>query len=293
MPSPPTEVLLLRATLRQRTHEFRAALDDLDLLLQSDPAHAQARLTRATVLTVQGEFPAARRECALLSRLTRGPAVLMCAATVNSLTGQLDRSYALLSEQLRREPASDPQVQAWLLTSLAEMAERADRLAEAESHYRAALRLDPGDQYLRSAYADFLLDQRRPREVLSLLNDSRSVDAHLLRYALAVKEEKAKGLSALVDHLSARLAASRMRGDSIHQREEARFALVRLNDSGRALTLAKANWGIQKEPADLRILLDAALAARDAKSVARVRQWLADTHMEDARINKRLAAAPS
>jgi tetratricopeptide (TPR) repeat protein len=263
-PSPPAEVLLLRATLRQRTHEFRAALDDLDLLLQSDPAHAQARLTRATVLTVQGEFAAAHRECALLSRLTRGPAVLMCAASVESLTGRLDRSYALLGEHLRREPASDPQVQAWLLTSLAEMAERAGRPAEAESHFRAALRLDPDDQYLRSAYADFLLDERRPGEVLSLLTDSRSIDAHLLRYAIAAKEENAAGLAVLVDQLGSRFAASRMRGDSAHQREEARFTLVLLNDPGRALALANANWVVQKEPPDLRILLEAALAARDA-----------------------------
>jgi hypothetical protein len=172
------------------------------------------------------------------------------------------------------------------------MAERAGRPAEAESHFRAALRLDPDDQYLRSAYADFLLDERRPGEVLSLLTDSRSIDAHLLRYAIAAKEENAAGLAVLVDQLGSRFAASRMRGDSAHQREEARFTLVLLNDPGRALALANANWAVQKEPPDLRILLEAALAARDAASVARVRQWLAETHMEDVRIDRRLAAAP-
>src|SRR5215471_8358840 len=46
----PQEVLLVRATLRQRMHQFDPALTDLAAVLNANPRNAQARLTRATVL---------------------------------------------------------------------------------------------------------------------------------------------------------------------------------------------------------------------------------------------------
>ncbi len=50
----PVEVMVLRATIRQNRHEFEKALEDLDLALADDPGHAQAWLTKATILLVQG-----------------------------------------------------------------------------------------------------------------------------------------------------------------------------------------------------------------------------------------------
>ena len=44
---PPDEILVLRAVLRQRTHQFDAALTDLAEVLNSNPRNTQARLTRA------------------------------------------------------------------------------------------------------------------------------------------------------------------------------------------------------------------------------------------------------
>jgi hypothetical protein len=57
---PPREVLVIRAMLRQRMHQFEAALADLATVLNDNPRNAQARLTRATVLQVQGVFDSAR-----------------------------------------------------------------------------------------------------------------------------------------------------------------------------------------------------------------------------------------
>src|SRR4029077_12290651 len=57
----PADALVLRATIRQNQHDFTNALADLELALQKSPRNAQAWLTRATVLTVLGDFPAARR----------------------------------------------------------------------------------------------------------------------------------------------------------------------------------------------------------------------------------------
>jgi thioredoxin-like negative regulator of GroEL len=66
----PDEVLVLRATLRQRLHQFDAALADLGAVLNANPRNAQARLTRATVLQVQGAYDTAREECLTLKNLT-------------------------------------------------------------------------------------------------------------------------------------------------------------------------------------------------------------------------------
>ena len=70
------------------------------------------------------------------------------------------------------------------------------------------------------------------------------------------------------------------RGDTSHRKEESRFALALQGDAPRALALARENWAEQREAADARILLEAALAARDAAAAAPVLQWLADSGFE-------------
>jgi hypothetical protein len=67
----PQAVLVLRATLRQRMHEFEAALADLAVVLKTNPRNVQARLTRATVLQVQGSNDSARDDCRALQNLTQ------------------------------------------------------------------------------------------------------------------------------------------------------------------------------------------------------------------------------
>ena len=65
--NPPTEVLVLRATVLQSTHRFTEALADLDQLLKNDRRNGQAWITRATVLQVQGQFEEAKKSCAQLA----------------------------------------------------------------------------------------------------------------------------------------------------------------------------------------------------------------------------------
>ncbi len=88
--------------------------------------------------------------------------------------------------------------------------------------------------------------------------------------------------------LRARFAASRARGDRVQLREEARFVLALEGDAATALKLARSNWATQREPADLRILAEAAHAANDADALATVRRWLADTRIEQAAITSLL-----
>jgi tetratricopeptide (TPR) repeat protein len=283
---PPEEILVLRATLRQRVHQFDAALADLAVVLGANPRNAQARLTRATVLQVVGAYGAARDECLALRNLTQELVGTVCLASVNGATGKLGDSYVELRTALDRQRYVQPGVRSWVLTSLAEMAARAGMAEDAQRHFRDALALDATDNYLLGAYADFLLDYGHPGEVIALLQDKTRADPLLLRYALALKAQHSKGLPAQVEQLRDRFEASRLRGDRVHVREEARFTLHLLNDPNAALKLARENWGVQKEPADIRILLEAALAAHDAAEADAARDWLKKTGLEDFQIGQ-------
>ncbi|MGH9579777.1 MAG: tetratricopeptide repeat protein [Terriglobales bacterium] len=288
---PPEEVLVLRATLRQRVHQFDAALADLAAVLAANPRNAQARLTRATVLQVQGAFDAAREECLALRTLSKELVSTECLANVNGASGNLRESYVQLRAALGRQVNIQPEVRVWVLTSLAEMAARAGMAEDAQGHFRGALALGAADNYLLGAYADFLLDQGQPQEVAALLQDKTRADPLLLRYALALKAQRSRELPARVDQLRDRFEASRLRGDRVHVREEARFSLQLLNDPKAALKLARENWDIQKEPADARILLESALVARDAAGIATIRDWLKEKGLEDFELEKILRQA--
>jgi hypothetical protein len=51
-------------------------------------------------------------------------------------------------------------------------------------------------------------------------------------------------------------------------------------DAQTALRLARENWNVQREPADLRVLAEAAAATGDSGAKETVRQWLAQTGLE-------------
>jgi tetratricopeptide (TPR) repeat protein len=287
---PPQEVLVLRAALRQRMHQFDLALADLATVLSTNPRNVQARLMRATVQQVQGAYDEAREECRALQDLTQELIWTACLANVNGVTGKLRQSYAQLLSVFARYPVAEPKLRSWVLTSLAEMATRAGMMPEAEAHFRAALALGPADYYLLGAYADYLLDNGRPEEVLAPLHDKTAADPLLLRYALALQAEHSKELPANVEQLRDRFAASRLRGDRVHLREEARFTLHLLNAPQETLKLALENWQVQKEPADIRILLEAALAANDAAAIAVVTDWLENCRTEDVQLSRLMPA---
>jgi hypothetical protein len=111
----------------------------------------------------------------------------------------------------------------------------------------------------------------------------------LLRYALALQAQNSNDLAAQVQQLEDRYAASRLRGGRVHLREEARFTLHLLDAPQQALKLARENWQVQKEPADLRILLEAALAAHDTAAVDLVRDWLRNSRLEDVQLQSMTA----
>lgn len=284
--APPVAVRLLRATLLQSSHHFPEALADLDAVVALDPGNAQAWLTRATVQTVRGDYNGATASCARLSALASQLASITCISNVAAMTGRAAKSEVLLDTLLQRSGEADSAMQEWSLTLLAEMAARRGDAASAEARFRKALALDPRDSYVLGAYSDFLLDQKRPQDVLLLVREQTRVDSLLLRYALALQQlpGQATALRAATAELKARYDAALQRGDTVHQREQARFELYLHDDTKAALALARQNWDVQKESADMRILLEAAVRAGDKSAAAPVLDWVAEHGSADQAI---------
>ena len=59
-------------------------------------------------------------------------------------------------------------------------------------------------------------------------------------------------------------------------------------DAKAALALAQKNWEVQKEPADMRVLLEAAIKAGDKAAAAPVVDWVTKHAMEDVAIARML-----
>lgn len=285
--APPTSVLILRAGLRQYMHDFESALADLTLALKRDPDNLDALSYRAVIYLVMARYDEARRDCLEMARRDGGLIPLSCEPTVDALTGRATAAYATLAEALRRNPAATPSQRLWVTTRLGEIAQRMGRTREAEAHYRAALAMGINDQYLLTTWAEFLLDLDRPAEVVALLRDKTKNDVLLLRLALA---EKKLGAPALAEHQTAiqsRIDAARLRVDKLHLSDEAIFELVFRNRPQDALRLALENWDSgQREPSDARILLEAALAARNKAAAKPALEWLTRNRHEDVTLRR-------
>ncbi len=281
--APPVEILVLRATIKQSQHQFVESLADLDTAIRLEHNNAQAWLTRATILTVLGDYEAARRACMPLAKLAPGLVSVTAAASIACLSGGAERGCALLRRALEGNPAVSAGEKIWALTVLAETYGRLGRRTEAEGCYKNALALGVRDPYLLGAYADFLLDEGRAGEVAELLKNETRSDGLLLRLTLAESAltPPPAVLDAHLASLQARFEACRLRGDFVHQREEARFQLYLLHNPAGAVRLALANWRAQHEPADARILIEAARAAGQPEAAGPALAFVQTNHLED------------
>ena len=279
--SPPETALVLQATILQVRHEFDPARKLLEQALARNPRNVQARLTLATIDTVQGHYVAAERACGQIGRTAGLAASVGCAANLREYQGQARQSIALLEQANVDGPSQSRESGAWVQGLLAESFERLGDWTSAEAHYRKALTYTPDDNFLLVAYADFLLDRHRPREVLALLADHTQSDTAFLRLALAQAALKSPDTSRYTWIMAARFEALKQRGSYYFGREQARFALQLQHDPQAALTLAEQNWQVQHEPWDARVLLEAAQAADRPDAAKPALAFLRESKLED------------
>lgn len=283
MEDAPAEVRVLRAVIRQALHDFHGAETDLGAILAVDPMNGQARLTRAFVRQTIGEFAAAEDDCRQLPRSVGLTARAICLLRAEALTGSAAPALERLTQVTALDGEDAPQVRRWAQVVAAEMDAMLGRSDDANRRFLEAV-AEGADIPTLVAYADHLLDAGRPADVLPLLADRSEADIVLLRLAIAAKsvgDSRATHWTAL---LAERFAAARASGVQLHLREEARFELEVRGDAVSALRLARENWKNQKEPADARLVLQAAEEAKDPAAAADVLRFLATSGLDDIRM---------
>jgi len=274
-----SDVLVLRATIEQSRHRFAEAGRLLDRVLSREPSHAQALLTRATVATVTEDYERAAADCRALQRL-HADAGAICGAQVAAVTGGQDRAARVLEIAGRR---TDGGLLAWALALQGQLAEQRGDSDAAVGAYSASLKL-ANDLTTRLALVDVLLARREFGAVADLLRDAPPVDGVLVRRWLMTRSVGERA-AALEEQLIQRFNEARARGEFLHAREAADFALAR-GFHGEALQLARDNWRTQREPADLLILARAARAAGDNNALNEVKATLRRTGLKDVRIER-------
>jgi len=281
MAAPPLDALVMRAILKQYSHDFPGAMQDLVAATREDPENARAWSWRAAIDMVQANYEQARKDCLALQAIAADLYAVGCLAYLDGTTGKAAEAYRALSEALARSGDDSPEMRVWVLTRLAEMSLRMGKVKQAEDHFRAAYLEPINDQFLLGAYSDFLLDQGRPDEVIPLLVDWFKSDILLLRLAIAEKALKAPKANEHIEALRSRFEAAALRGDKLHQQEEAGFNLTLVGNKEKAIALAQENWKLQREPRDARVLLEAALAMKDPAGAKEALDWLDRTGHED------------
>jgi tetratricopeptide (TPR) repeat protein len=292
-PGTPASVMVMHATVAQFLHDFDGAEATLRAALRREPENPQAIITLATILRVRGRYAASDEACRALGPAGQPLYQVACLAENAGLRGAHEEARTAL-QGLLASPAAQGSRNAgtrqWLLTSIAEVEELAGRPAAAEAAYREALKAERSG-YVLLALSDFLLRQDRPGEVAGLLAREPRSDAVLLRLASARPRppDAASGRAETPEaiELRARFEAAALRPGTTtaHAREEAMFALDVQGDATRALALARANVGLQREPIDLLLFARAAVAARDDAARREVEALMKTIGLRDARID--------
>ncbi|HEY3801121.1 MAG TPA: hypothetical protein VGL61_00885 [Kofleriaceae bacterium] len=285
MAEPPPDVLLLRATIEQSLHDFHAARIDLDHLISIRPGDAQAQLTRAVVATVTADYPAARASCDAVASLAPALVAEACKAPLDALGGHAADAFNDLARAIDSW-RGDPSLALWATTTLAELAIQRGDEPRARMLLERVLAADPTDAYTRAALADVLMQLHDPAASAKLCAGYEQIDNLLVRRAIAEHAARGPEADKLAQMMHDRIAAAAERGDRVHMREEAMFVLAVDGDAQRALDLAKANWDVQKELADARLLAEAATAAGDRAAAAPVVEWAATNGVIDARLER-------
>ncbi|MES2624417.1 MAG: hypothetical protein V4628_04005 [Pseudomonadota bacterium] len=290
----PIDVYVMLAVIRQHNHEFSKALELLNFVLTAEPANYAALMQRVQINLVLGDYAAVRLDCQSLIPIVSSAIAANCVAQVASVTGQARPVYIQLKNLGSYQAYFSPAEYLELMLTLATVTHRLGLIDETESYYELVLAQDEDNMYAVLQYTDFLLEQRRFGEVLTLLEQ---LPAQVMTLELQVKHLEALGESGQPAAYAAQhreledvFAVAKTRAENFPNKEYARFLLQTPQHASEAVKAALANWQYQKEPGDLLLLVRAAVAADSVSEITLAKDWIATTGLEDQRISALLEA---
>lgn len=277
------ELRVVYATVLQRLHRFDDALAELDALLKTPNAPAQAFFVRSVLRTLRADYTGALRDCAALLGRVEPLAVAACAALPRARSGHSDAAYSALVDMLDTAPGIGP------VGDFARgvAGELAWRLGKPDALHRLADAAETGKPVQVLNHADALLAIGKPNEALQVLQKLPGDGADLRR----ARAQQALGdaHADLRRSIESGIEARALRNDTGHAREDAYYFAYIAHDGPRALRAAQINFAQQKEPIDAELLVDAARLAGDEAALGPVRQWLETNAIVDVPLQRRLA----
>src|SRR5262245_2650820 len=96
--APPLDALVMRAILKQYSHDFPGAMQDLVAATREDPENARAWSWRAAIDMVQANYEQARKDCLALKGIEDDLFAVGCMAYLDGTTGKAAEAYRALSE---------------------------------------------------------------------------------------------------------------------------------------------------------------------------------------------------
>jgi tetratricopeptide (TPR) repeat protein len=286
----PERAAISAADDAQSRHDFATAEALLERQLATRPDDLEARLMRANLHLLAGEFEAARSDCQVALRSGALYAGTVCLASAQTGPGSLERARRMIAALGERDEA-DVELMRWRLLTEADLASRAGEEASSRFLLERAYALDPRHEEVRTQLAERVLNAGDPARALSLALAPEPSPARMvvrLRAAIAVGDARAPGWR---NELAEALAADRHRGIPPHWREEGELALYADKDAMAAIGLARRNFETQKDTRDLRLLALAASAQGDREALSEIGGWLASSGFED-RVTLALLTVP-
>lgn len=251
------KVQLIKAEILQFNHQFSASNKILNVILDKNPDHVQARLLRANNYYVLGEYERVLEDCNALPIVKHQIIKDACELSVNGLRQEpteIKKKIRNLYGLLARNDSMGLEEKVWVLGVLTNLSvlHRDEKLAE--FLLDQGLSLDPSDSYLLSIFSDLLHRQGNYQSIVNLLSPHKNQLDLLVRLVMAEKTLKPHQLSTNHRVLAQRIQEDDMRGEASHLREKAMYEYFVNQNYKLALQLALKNWENQKELVDARLL---------------------------------------
>ncbi len=268
--SPPASVIKIRAKLKEKDHQYREAITDLEGLLKDAPDDVQASIEIINLYRVVGDYEFARESLQRLATQQDKNATMIASIPLMAATGEAKSAYDSVAEFSATAESKSTTgsvtdgILPWATAIQGDIAASLGMFESADAHYRKALSIDGGSIHLKRTYADFLLDHQRPAPVMQLLAEHENDNGCLLLLAIAANRLGKKGLAAdLKSKLLVRFKEIRLRGSLPHGRFESRYELELNENPEKALEIALENWKLQKEVRDARAVLESAVLLKN------------------------------
>jgi len=274
------------ANVLQHRHAFEKAKE----IIKNVPLN-KANILRANIHMNLGEYKQAEAECKKLIGKADILIVSTCILHAESYMGRLDQSYKRLKRIYKSSNESNIQYISWVLTALAEMSSRLGFYKQSINYYQKANEIIPNDSHILSERVDLLYEIKDYQKIISLLENNHRDTRLNLRYQRALNKLNMKNKD--LERLHQDIVLLELRQDKRHYDTRAEYYIWIHRNPEKALHWARNNWSVAKTIQSAKLLLAAAVIAKDKSDIKKIRGWFRKTSVEDTSLQKTLDKALS